>query len=125
MRHTIVLLAILTLTSLQAFGRIGIMGPDVTMQLQGTVTAADDGSPIAGARVRVDPAFIARRAVAETRTNHSGRYSLSFEEEGCNHLFLKPLDVSANLFVGISRGIRCTNELQTLDFQLDRRPPQG
>ena len=97
------------------------MGPDVTIQLRGTVTAADDGSPIAGARVRVDPAFISSRGVAEARTDASGRYSLSFEEEGCNSLFIS-LDVSANLFIAGSRGIRCTDWIQTLDFQLERRP---
>ena len=122
MRRAIVLLAILTLTSPQACGRVSIMGPDVTMQLQGTVTAADDGSPIASARLRVDPAFIARRGVAETRTDASGRYSLSFEQEDCNTLFLS-LDVSANLFIGSSVGFRCTNRLQTQNFQLERRVP--
>lgn len=98
------------------------MGPDVTIRVQGTVTAADDGSPIAGARVRVDPAFISSRRVAETRTNASGRYSLSFEEEGCNNLFLSPLDVSANRFFASSVEIRCTDRVQTLNVQLKRFP---
>ena len=123
MRRFSVLLATLTLASLNAC-ELGIMGPDVpgvTIQVQGTVTAADDGSPIAGARVRVDPAFIPSRGVAEARTDASGRYSLSFEQEGCNPLFLS-LDVSANLFFGRSVGFRCTNRLQTRNFQLERVP---
>ena len=124
MRHAFILLATLTLTSLQACGgRLSIMGPDVTIQLEGTVTAADDGSPIRGARVRVDPRFIPSRGVAETRTDASGRYTLSFEQEGCNDLFPLSLDVTANLFFSSSVGIRCQNRGQTFDFQLERRPP--
>ena len=96
------------------------MGPDVTIQVRGTVTATDDGSPIAGARVWVDPAFIPSRGVAETRTDASGRYSLSFEQEDCNTLFLS-LDVSANLFIGSTVGILCQDRAQTFDFQLGRR----
>ena len=108
MRHAIVLLATLTLTSLQAcIGKLKFMGPDVTIQLEGTVTAADDGTPIRGAPVRVDPRFISSRGVAETLTDVSGRYSLSFEQEGCNDLFPLSLDVTANLFFGSSVGIRC------------------
>ena len=123
MRRVSVLLAVLTLTALQACGRLTIMGPDVTIQLEGTVTAADDGSPIRGARVRVDPRFISSRGVAETLTDVSGHYSLSFEQEGCNNLFPLSLDVTANLFVGSSVGIRCQDRGQTFDFQLERRPP--
>ncbi len=89
--------------------------------MEGTVTAADDGSPIRGARVRVDPRFISSRGVAETLTDVSGRYSLSFEQEGCNDLFPLSLDVSANLFIGSTVGILCQDRAQTFDIQLERR----
>ena len=126
MRHAIVLLATLTLASLNACGLF--TGPELTIQLQGTVTAADDGSPITGASVQVtgtclfscDPPIF-----ASTTTDDSGRYSFSFDwERTCNAVsFFLGVRAEGFHFRGFSSGsdshITCTEELQTIDVQLE------
>ncbi len=47
MRRTIVLLATITLASLNACEVFDV--GELTIRVQGTVTAADDGTPVAGA----------------------------------------------------------------------------
>ena len=130
MRRVSVLLATLTLASLQACGKVGIMEPDVTIQVQGTVTAADDGSPIAGVPVLVFTGLTSPSPVhALGTTDASGFYSLSFETEGGCHedeFNITVAGLEFLVFSGIflwsgNSGIRCTDEVQTLDFQLERR----
>lgn len=124
---------------------LGLLGdgttePDTTIQVQGTVTAADDGSPITGASVEVFvPGFGFGPTEVRTRvqTNNQGDYSLSFIEMGFCPESLFRISVSAqgfqsvtqsshsvfiaNLFVGPdTTHVRCTNEQQTIDFQLMR-----
>ena len=126
MRHAFVLLATLTLASLNACGLF--TGPELTIRVQGTVTAADDGSPIAGARVKVrgtclfscDPPTFGL-----TRTDESGSYSLSFDREGrCNDAtFVLEFRAEGFRFRGFFHSdphITCTEELQTIDVQLER-----
>ena len=100
-------------------------GPSgLTIRLQGTVTAADDGSPISTVRIEVgDPAtpgIIKPGHLA--RTDLEGRYELSFETAGCETYLLAARDESVR-FESQSRegadGIRCTDEVQTFDFQLE------
>ena len=127
MRRAIVLLATLTLTSLNACELF--MGPELTIQVQGTVTAAADGSPIAGARVKVrgsclfdcDPPLF-----AFTTTDDSGSYSLSFDrrEAMCSDatfvLEFRAEGFSFRGFYGVGGPhITCTEELQTIDVQLE------
>ncbi len=133
MRRAIVLLAILTLTSLNACELF--TGPDVTIQVQGTVTAADDGSPIAAA-VKVTGGCMfscTPHMYARTTTDDSGRYSLSFDrrEAYCDEasFFLKVSAVGfrSRTFSGVFLSVTdpymtCTEELQTIDIQLEREP---
>ncbi len=126
MRHATILVAILTLTACELVTR-----PELTIQLQGTVTATDDGSPIAGASVElrlVVPTSIASwtsRSVGSSTTDAQGHYSLSYVKEGRCPLFV--LLVNAQGFTGDSVGwlfddpdITCTDKVQTFDFQLER-----
>ncbi len=126
MRRVSVLLDTLTLASLNACELF--TGPELTVQVQGTITAADDGSPIAGARIKVrgtclfscDPPTFGL-----TRTNESGSYSLSFDREGrCNDAtFLLEVRAEGFRFRGFFHSdphITCTAELQTIDVQLER-----
>ena len=102
--------------------------PETTIQVQGTVTAADDGSPIAGATVRAGVSFISDGARARVQTNNQGDYSLSFIEMGYCPEGLFNISASAQGFqsvgwVGLRVGpdeprVRCTDEPQTIDFQL-------
>ena len=111
-----------------ACGLFGPSGPFI--QLEGTVTALDDGSPIIGARVRVWEAkgFFDIRDWGFATTGTAGRYALSFSTEGigCREdEFLITISANNGKFWLLAReagnsGIRCTDELQTLDFQLTR-----
>ena len=131
MRHAFVLLATLTLASLNACKLI--TGPEeLTMHVQGTVTAADDGSPIAGASVRfvyLEPTSILSstlRTVDNSTTDAQGHFSLSYVKEGyCGDSLF---ELAANAqgfteeFIWFTQDphITCTGELQTIDFQLER-----
>ena len=108
-----------------------LLEPDTTIQVQGQVTAADDGSPIAGASVElrlVVPTSIASwtsRSVGSSTTDAQGHYSLSYVKEGrCGDLFV--LVVNTQGFTGESIGfldgphLTCTGALQTFDVQLKR-----
>ncbi len=55
--------------------------PETTIQVQGTVTAADDGSPIAGASVEVGE-FLSDQKT-QVQTNNQGDYSLLYTG-GCS-----------------------------------------
>ncbi len=105
----------------------GLVEPgEPTIRLEGTVTAADDGSPIAGANISVGHSmgWHSSTGVAAGQTDASGRYALSFETKGvgCKDYFVF---VMANpLFLpdlSFDSGLGCTDKVQTLDFQLERR----
>ena len=114
----------------------------VAIQLQGTVTAADDGSPVAEAVLEVRELLCTGSCptFAREMTDASGDYSLSFVVdpqdfslslvvEGCPALFLMVVTHPGFLVANIGgifnpRGhVACTDELQTLDIQLERIPP--
>ena len=133
MRRAFFLLGTLTLASLNACGLF--TGPELTIQLQGTVTAADDGSPIAGASVRVRGTCLfscAPPTFGLTTTDESGRYSLSFDRKGrCNDsTFFLEVRAEGFRFQGFFSSVTdahdphvtCTEELQTIDAQLEREP---
>ena len=104
----------------------GLSGPsEPTIRLEGTVTAADDGSPIAGANVSVvhSLGWFSSTGVAAGQTDASGRYALSFETEGigCKDYFVNVVANPLFLAILFSSGLGCTDKVQTLDFQLERR----
>ncbi len=103
--------------------------PEPTIQVQGTVTAADDGSPIAGAVVQVSKMGWTSGSVRDgVRTNDQGDYSLSFVEKGYCPEDLFTISASADGFQSLSfsvwrndpNRVRCTDEPQTIDLQLVR-----
>ena len=110
----------------------GLVGPgEPTIQFQGTVTAADDGSPIPDAGVGVFLGWSVEtppdRPSASVKTDASGRYSLSLETEGvgCRESSLN-ISVTAGGFQNLllwfgTSDLRCADEVQTLDFQLERQ----
>ena len=120
----------LCLVALFICAACSILEPETTIQVQGQVTATDDGSPIAGASVElrlVVPTSIASwtsRSVGSSTTDAQGHYSLSYVKEGgCLFVLL----VNAQGFTGDSvswifddPNVTCTNKVQTFDFQLER-----
>ncbi len=106
--------------------------PETTIQVQGTVTTADDGSPIAGASVRVSEVPFGGPITNRTQvqTNNQGDYSLSFIEMGFCPEALFTISASAEGFQSVAlwgllvepdaTHLRCTDEPQTIDFQLER-----
>ena len=107
--------------------------PETTIQVQGTVTARDDGSPIVGATVTVsETSLTSSRLLARVETNNQGGYSLSFIETGvCPERpeSLLIIFAEAQSFQLMTFGfgdapdatrVRCTDEPQTIDFQLER-----
>ncbi|MCH7475314.1 MAG: hypothetical protein IIA27_11655 [Gemmatimonadetes bacterium] len=96
--------------------------------MQGTVTAADDGSPIAGAVLEV---FAIRSrplradSLARDTTDAAGDYSLSFVSVRCRgggtpgNIFVTHPDFQLENIGGFSDPhLTCTEELQTIDIQL-------
>ncbi len=107
--------------------------PETTIQVQGTVTARDDGSPIAGATVSVSQTSLTSgRSLARVETNNQGGYSLSFIETGvCPErpeslliIFASAQGFQLQAFGFVDAPdeprVRCTDEPQTIDFQLER-----
>ncbi len=103
--------------------------PETTIQVQGTVTAADDGSPIVGASVQVLVAgFTSGELRTRVQTNNQGDYSLSFIDTGFCPERLFSILASADGFQSVAfsgfqndpNRVRCANEPQTIDFQLER-----
>ena len=105
--------------------------PETTIQVQGTVTAADDGSPIAGASVQVSQmGWTSGTVRARVQTNDQGDYSLSFIEKGYCSASSFTITASARsqgfqtvFFRGWANDatrVGCTDEPQTIDFQLER-----
>lgn len=122
----------LCLVALFICAACSILEPETTIQVQGQVTATEDGSPIAGASVELrycEPTSIlscSSRHLALSITDARGHYSLSYVKEGgCGDLF--SLVVNAQGFTGDHVGwllddpdITCTDKVQTFDFQLER-----
>jgi len=98
--------------------------------VQGTVTAADDGSPIAGASVQVSEAGWTSGTVrTRVQTNNQGDYSLSFFietgvcPESVLNIVAEAQGFQLQAFFGFIENpgaprVRCTDEPQTIDFQL-------
>ena len=122
----------LCLVALFICAACSILEPETTIQVQGTVTAADDGSPIAGASVQVSEVPFGGPVTKHTQvqTNNQGDYSLSFIKTGAcveRHFFITASAQGFQLgeFAGLLKGpggtfVRCTDEPQTIDFQLER-----
>ena len=119
MRRTIVLLATITLASLNACELFDV-SEGLTIRVQGTVTAADDGTPLAGVTLLV-LGFGVRPAEEGYTTVASGDYSLSFLVPRCGES-QKRIMVSHPGFLNSTVGMTCTEELQTIDVQLEREP---
>ena len=112
----------------------GLLEPGVlTVRLEGTVTSADNGAPIDSIRMFAHFTegllFTAQTTVASAITDATGRYALSFGTEGgCKVYTLTASDLTVR-FASQSRergasfraSVRCTDEVQTFDFQLERR----
>ncbi len=115
MRRTIVLLATITLASLNACELFDV--GELTIRVQGTVTAADDGTPVAGVTLLV-LGFGIRPAREGYTTVASGDYSLSFLVPACGES-QKRILVSHPDFLESTVGMTCTEQLQTIDVQLE------
>ena len=109
--------------------------PDTTIRVRGTVTAAADGSPIGGAAIAVYKMdWSTDSFIVGTGTDNLGHYSLSFVEEEFCPVSLFKIRARATGFqtveyttMGCRLGndpthIRCTEETQTIDFQLEQAP---
>ncbi len=94
---------------------------EITVQVQGTITAVGTGNPI-------EDAFLEVRTTttgvlfAETTTDENGLYSLSFiyrffrgERPFCPFIFL----ITAPGFFGDTPQLACVEEVQTIDVQLE------
>ena len=127
MGHAVVVLSTLTLASLNACVVPTEPEPTIRVQVQGTVTAADGGSPIAGAvLVAWSLAGLQLNFLARDTTDVSGDYSLSFGVARNCPLFRMdashPGFVTRYFSVLAGRSIQCTEEPQTIDVQLVREP---
>ena len=117
----------LCLVTLFVCAACSIVEPETTIQVQGTVTAADDASPIAGASVQVSK--FSPDPISQVQTNNQGDYSLSFIDTGCSPESFFIVSASADGFQSLlffpgwpddATSVRCTEEPQTIDFQLER-----
>ncbi len=105
---------------LVAWGLVSLIGaPSTRLQVQGKVTAADDGSPISGISIVVWQSGV---PVADTRSDASGRYSLSLAEGRlCKKNYWVGVVANPGFFprFGASE-IHCAGKDLTVDFQLER-----
>ena len=97
-----------------ACGIVGPTGPSI--RVEGTVTAADDGTPVAGATVGVFG--LGFGPTRSTTTDASGDYSLSFVVHKCSEsskgiIFRHPGFHLDRILV-----VACRAGLQTIDVQL-------
>ena len=121
MRHVSIFITAVVLLACAACG--GLVGPDTpTIQVEGQVTAADNGSPIRFALVRArhrHGCFIGCSwdNLTEVRTDTQGHYSLSFTHGSCREgpFFLTVIAADAH---DKTVGVTCTEKLQTIDIQL-------
>ena len=124
MRHVTTFITAVVLLACAACA--GLFGPsEPTIRLEGTVTAADDGSPVAGANIGVafTTGFFSSTGVAGGQTDASGRYALSFETKGigCKNYHVNVVANPLFLPILFGSGPGCTDRVQTFDFQLVRR----
>lgn len=110
---------------------------ETLLQIQGTVTDATDNSPITGAvvQLKLTPVTLTpgEEAVpiflAEASADNNGSYYLKYLRKGnCklveNDFFLTAMKTGAGYLYDSEAKyhmIRCTEEIQTVDFQLRRR----
>ncbi len=110
---------------------------ETLLQIQGTVTDASDNSPIAGAivQLKLKPVTIdpgeegAPIFLAEATTDDNGFYYLKYLREGNCKIVEDDFTLTAMktgsgyLYNSETKQyvIRCTEEIQTVDFQLSRR----
>ena len=107
----------------------------LTIRVEGTVTAADDWSPVVGAVAEVFEIVSHQddRSLAMDLTDTSGRYWLSFVWTHCPEIsasravgtvffITHPDFFSAIRGVLANPHITCTEELQTIDVRLARKP---
>ncbi len=100
----------LCLVTLFVCAACSIVGPE-TIQVQGTVTAADDGSQIAGASVRVSEVPfggpITKRAQVQTNNQGAIRHLSSKRGLAPNslHHFGERRGFSVGGFVGLANGV--------------------
>ena len=108
-----------------------LTGPgEVNIHLQGTVTATLDGAPIT--RVKVEAlkmSWSSDSLLVRSYSDTQGHYALSFVEVGsCPESLLKLMatgegyQTSQYMKMIGAPFIRCTDEVQTIDFQLEREP---
>ncbi len=94
----------------------------LTIRVRGTVTEADNGSPVVGAEVFVLTLSLTNNVLVNGSTNTLGRYSLSFINTDCILDFASLL-IDHPVFLSRNIGLKCTEELQTVDVQLARKSP--
>ena len=111
-----------------ACGIVEPVGPFI--RVEGTVTAANDGTPVAGAEVRVWVFCLGSDCTppAQDTTDTAGDYSLAFVAVNCQsggtwpgNIFVTHPDFQfENIGLFSDLHMTCTEELQTIDIQLDR-----
>ena len=101
----------------------GIVEPDsLTVRVEGKVTAADDGTPVAGATLGVF-GFGAYPG-GGTTTDASGDYSLSFVVPSCGEppwgiVIRAPRGFRDRIFSDRIVEMRCTDALQVINVRLN------
>ncbi len=106
---------------LVAWGLVALIGaPSTRLQVRGKVTAADDGSPIPGISIVVWDSGV---PVADTRSDASGRFSLSLAEGRlCKKNYWVGVVANPRFFPRFGPSeIHCAGKDLTVDFQLERR----
>ena len=120
------------LTLIVLVAACGLTGPDdTTIRVEGAVTSAADGSPTAQATVTAGlRGFTERETLAESSTDDLGRYALSFVKTGhcVEGRFFMKASKSGFLPSYVIKSpdsvdhIRCTEDVQTINFQLEPEP---
>lgn len=101
--------------------------PDFTLRITGKVTDATDNSPIYEASVRLvtlgwGPSD--STVYQEVKTDLQGRYSIKYSRSGrCREFFSITVEKDEGLhekkYSGLAQGVRCTENIQTFNFQLE------
>ncbi len=92
--------------------------------INGTVTKAEDGSPLPGALVELrKKGWYTSELLTSDLTDSKGQYTISYIEEGyCPEslLFLRASKYGYQYSDSGSTRLRCINRLQTINFQLKK-----
>ena len=113
--------SVLALIALSAAGCDVTGLKSTTIRVQGTVTAAATGQPVAGAQMRLYPSFISE-AVATSTTDAQGRYALTGSVSNCiEGDFALRVGVTASGFDSDGMNALCHTDLQQINFSLS--PP--